>query len=334
MIIISLILMTIKLFFFATPLVGLVASSIFLDYRSTLRISLVLLICQLISLLVQSLFVKGGIEKWNFIKFIIDIPILALSYYIYPLIPDQVIDFYYYCFQWIFPLLVYTVESYQAILLIVFKSRSLSNQLISSDSNNIIFKTFVILISIFSYSLSFFIIYQIFNYNIISTLNSCLLSSLGTLMILLLPYMYMVEESMLSDISLITLTICLNLYSFFFQFDTSSIVNTVNILKSLSYLVTFILISYPIINNKLDSDDTDQFINDDDDDESVLLKLKSKIFHIGLVIALTYLPLSMTNIVSNGNLVFRYLQGVFTVLCYFALLSQSNNSDTFKFKYD
>ncbi|EAL68804.1 hypothetical protein DDB_G0277237 [Dictyostelium discoideum AX4] len=333
MIIISLILMTIKLFFFATPLVGLVASSIFLDYRSTLRISLVLLICQLISLLVQSLFVKGGIEKWNFIKFIIDIPILALSYYIYPLIPDQVIDFYYYCFQWIFPLLVYTVESYQAILLIVFKSRSLSNQLISSDSNNIIFKTFVILISIFSYSLSFFIIYQIFNYNIISTLNSCLLSSLGTLMILLLPYMYMVEESMLSDISLITLTICLNLYSFFFQFDTSSIINTVNILKSLSYLVTFILISYPIINNKLDSDSTDQFINGDDDDESVLLKLKSKIFHIGLVIALTYLPLSMTNIVSNGNLVFRYLQGVFTVLCYFALLSQSN-SDPFKFKYD
>ncbi|KAN0004334.1 hypothetical protein ACTFIZ_010492 [Dictyostelium cf. discoideum] len=333
MIIISLILMTIKLFFFATPLVGLVASSIFLDYRSTLRISLVLLICQFISLLVQSLFVKGGIEKWNFIKFIIDIPILALSYYIYPLIPDQVIDFYYYCFQWIFPLLVYTVESYQAILLIVFKSRSLSNQLISSDSNNIIFKTFVILISIFSYSLSFFIIYQIFNYNIISTLNSCLLSSLGTLMILLLPYMYMVEESMLSDISLITLTICLNLYSFFFQFDTSSIINTVNILKSLSYLVTFILISYPIINNKLDdTDNIDQFINDGDD-ESVLLKLKSKIFHIGLVIALTYLPLSMTNIVSNGNLVFRYLQGVFTVLCYFGLLSQSN-SDPFKFKYD
>ncbi|KAM9981961.1 hypothetical protein ACTFIY_004255 [Dictyostelium cf. discoideum] len=333
MIIISLILMTIKLFFFATPLVGLVASSIFLDYRSTLRISLVLLICQLISLLVQSLFVKGGIEKWNFIKFLIDIPILALSYYIYPLIPDQVIDFYYYCFQWIFPLLVYTVESYQAILLIVFKSRSFSNQLISSDSNNTIFKTLVILISIFSYSLSFFIIYQIFNYNIISTLNACLLSSLGTLMILLLPYMYMVEESMLSDISLITLTICLNLYSFFFQFDTSSIVNTVNILKSLSYLVTFILISYPIINSKLDADNTDHFINDDDDDESVLFKLKSKIFHIGLVIALTYLPLSMTNIVSNGNLVFRYLQGVFTVLCYFALLSQSN-SDPFKFKYD
>ncbi|KAN0036552.1 hypothetical protein ACTFIV_001850 [Dictyostelium citrinum] len=332
MILISLILMTIKLFFFATPLVGLVASSIFLDYRSTLRISLVLLICQLISLLVQSLFVKGGIEKWNFIKFLIDIPILALSYYIYPLIPDQVIDFYYYCFQWIFPVLVYTVESYQGVLLIVFKTRSLSNQSITSDSNNIIFKSIVILISIFSYSLSLFIIYQIFNYNTISTLNSCLLSSLGTLMILLLPYMYMVEESMLSDISLITLMICLNLYSFFFQFDTSSIVNTVNILKSLSYLVTFTLISYPIVTNKTDGDNTDQFINDDDDD-SILLKLKSKIFHIGLVIALTYLPLSMTNIVSNGNLVFRYVQGVFTVLCYFGLLSQSN-SDPFKFKYD
>ncbi|KAK5578075.1 hypothetical protein RB653_003028 [Dictyostelium firmibasis] len=331
MIIISLILMSIKLFFFATPLVGLVASSIFLDYRSTLRISLVLLICQLISLLVQSLFVKGGIEKWNFIKFIIDIPILALSYYIYPMIPDQVIDVYYHCFQWIFPLLVYTVESYQAILLIVFKSRSFSNQLITNDSNDFIFKSMVILISVISYSLSFFMIYQIFNNNIISTLNSCLLSSLGTLLILLIPYMYMVEESMISDISLITLMVCLNLFSFFFQFDTSSIINTINILKSLSYLVTFILISYPIITNKFDNNNNDQFVNDDD--ESILLKLKSKIFHIGLVIALTYLPLSMTNIVSNGSLLFRYLQGVFTVLCYFGLLSQ-NNSDPFKFKYD
>ncbi|EGC39311.1 hypothetical protein DICPUDRAFT_75179 [Dictyostelium purpureum] len=327
---IPLIISSIKIFFFITPLFCLIASSFFLNVESTLSFSLVLLICQLISLIIQSFFIKSGLENWNLLKFLLDIPILGLSFFIYPYIPTTAIDIYYFCFKYIFPLLVFSTEAYQGVLLVVFKTRSIKNNIAYGSSTDYIFKSSLLIISFISYITSIYLIYEIFSYNEISTLNACLLSSLGTLMILLIPYMTVVEESIISDISLITLIICLNLYSYFFQFNTQTLICSVNIFKSLSYLITLFLISYPLINR--DSDD-----NVDEDSDSIIYKLKNKFISIGLVIGLTYLPLSMVGVISNSNLLFRYIQGVVTVLLYFGLLSNKSLDDydgSFKFKYD
>jgi len=304
-----------QLFVFILPLFALLVSAIsFQDETIALKISLILVLYHLVLLLLSS------IDVWEKFEPYLELPILIIFFVgISNVLPAKVIDFYHICFEWVFPLFIYLAESIQMIFFSIYLGRYLMSKAQRDSSLDIPIKSFIITLSLFSYLLSLYILYLIYSSDQITILNASFLSSMGTLLILLVPFMSAVEESMVSDVALITLSICLNWYSFFYSYDSDEIISLQNGLKLTSTIITGSLLLLLLYSNR----------NSDEDDESNQVTFKSykrRLSHILIVLGFTYLPLSYFGHFED-HLLLKYLQ-VIVSLCVYAYTQLSSDQIT------
>ncbi|KAF2073390.1 hypothetical protein CYY_005303 [Polysphondylium violaceum] len=299
-----------KLFVFVLPLCALLVSAVsFSNETIALKISLILVLYHLLLLLLSS------IDVWEKFEPYLELPILILLFFSYNVLPSKLIDLYHVCFEWIFPLFIYLAESIQMIFFSIYLGRYLMSKAQKDESLDIPIKSFIITVSLFSYLLSMYILYLIYSSNDINILNASFLSSMGTLLLLLIPFMSAVEESMVSDVALITLSICLNWYSYFYSYDSDEIISLQNGLKLASTVITGSLLLLLLYSNR--------YSENEESDQVMFKSYKSRLSHILIVLGFTYLPLTYFGHFED-HILLKYLQVVVS-LCVYAYTQLSSD---------
>ncbi|GAM22768.1 hypothetical protein SAMD00019534_059430 [Acytostelium subglobosum LB1] len=297
-----------KTLVFVVPIVALLVASVF-DYYIAARLSILLVTHRILLLGATALFPT----LWDTFWFVVELPLLIALLSCYYLLPRYLIDSYLVLLDWTGPALI-IVEAIQSINFIVFVNRALMNKTMD-PSYDLPIKVLSVIASLVSYLVGIFIFYQLFtNESTLTFVNVGFLSSTITLLVILIPFMVVVEDSMLLDIALITLFVALQCFSNLFgSVATSS--GYQYILKIMSICSsTIILVSLPMIYGR--SSSFSQSTAFGDLDESDYKESIYQLVQMVIIIALTYLPLTYFGHISTVSKLLQYSQIVIQISLY------------------
>ncbi|EFA80045.1 hypothetical protein PPL_06866 [Heterostelium album PN500] len=236
--------------------------------------------------------------------FVIELPLLISVFSFIWYIPAGLTDSYLFILNWIGPVLV-LIQAYQSINLILFTNRKLMEKTLDPSYDTPI--------KLFTDDTSK-----------LSSFNSNILSSVVTILVLLIPFMIFVEDSMLLDIAMITFFVALQCFSYFYSGVNSYSVYVINCVSVVVSLITLLSLTITIGQSDSSSTITDNSLfgnlNESDNKESIY-----QIIHIMLVIALTYFPMSYFGVIEPVSWVFPVLQIVFQFALYTLSCLQNSN---------
>ncbi|KYQ90808.1 hypothetical protein DLAC_09449 [Tieghemostelium lacteum] len=209
----------------------------------------------------------------------------------------------------------------------------------SNPSSDILIKTLIILISVASIGMTLLTFYQLYTSPSLTIPIASFLSSIATLLVILFSLVYLHEDTMISDIALLSAYITLSCFSHINPQDSSILINDItlstfswsnmlslnNMINLLSIIVTIItLLSLFLVYPDKQED------SDYDDNEPLFPNYKSQLIHIFIIISVTYLPMSYFGKIGfTLPLAFKYIHllisiGIYLYSCLSGSLSESS----------